>query len=216
MYALPGAFRLPLEVKDHSKIEYIACKDFLNNKCTHGDDCKYAHVINAGTLPKGALYQCLTRCGDFYNETCSRGDTCKYAHIVNAKQLEERHKRSSVTGSTPVVSGTGAVSRSRYCQDFRKGKCNRGAACKYSHAEELCRDFNRGECRFTGEQCRYVHKLYAELESDHVEPSKKGSTETETETENSAIKSSASPEHAPTVVDETNENGNKTTRYDED
>jgi len=164
MYALSASvFRVPA-VKDHSKVEYIACKDFLNNKCTHGDDCKYAHVANAATLPKGALYQCLTRCGDFYNGKCSRGESCKYAHIVNAKQLEDRHKRSLVSGLP--LSGSGSVSRSRYCQDFRKGKCNRGSSCKYSHAEELCRDFNRGECRFTAEQCRYVHKLYSEVDSE--------------------------------------------------
>jgi len=195
MYAIPGAFRIPV-VQDHSKLEYIACKDFLNNKCTHGDDCKYAHVVNASTLPKGALYQCLTRCGDFYNGNCARGEACKYAHIINAKQLEERHKRTTVAGATSIHSGT-SVSRSRYCQDFRKGKCNRGAACKYSHAEELCRDFNRGECRFTAEQCRYVHKLYSEVD-------------TTTDRDTSSKRSSSSYSESTTTTTTTSPSNNAT------
>eukprot|EP01123_Difflugia_compressa_P002238 TRINITY_DN12945_c0_g1_i1.p1 TRINITY_DN12945_c0_g1~~TRINITY_DN12945_c0_g1_i1.p1 ORF type:complete len:290 (-),score=33.04 TRINITY_DN12945_c0_g1_i1:265-1020(-) len=162
MYEQLALYRPP-EVKDPTKLEYIACKDYLNNKCTHGEDCKYAHVVNSATLPKGALYQCLTRCGDFHNNNCNR-ENCKYAHIINAKQLEERHKRLL------SMSMSGSASRSRYCQDFRKGKCNRGASCKYLHAEELCRDFNRGECRLAPEQCRYVHKLYSEV--DQVDPLK--------------------------------------------
>eukprot|EP01126_Amoeba_proteus_P002345 TRINITY_DN10734_c0_g2_i17.p1 TRINITY_DN10734_c0_g2~~TRINITY_DN10734_c0_g2_i17.p1 ORF type:complete len:225 (+),score=13.01 TRINITY_DN10734_c0_g2_i17:58-732(+) len=67
----------------------VACRDFLHKKCTKGENCKYAHVSNAETLPKGTLSTLLVRCSDFTNEKCNR-PTCKYAHIENWKLLEER------------------------------------------------------------------------------------------------------------------------------
>lgn len=57
------------------------------------------------------------------------------------------------------------------CADWRLGRCNRGAACKYSHdglgssaagpssaSEEVCGDFKNGKCT-RGTSCKFSHDI---------------------------------------------------------
>jgi hypothetical protein len=84
-------------------IEY--CKDFLKGQCKAGQDCKYAHVLNAASphvLPASSRMS-LVRCADFNRSFCHR-DVCKFAHIENwdaclsasnRKQLREKDSNSN-------------------------------------------------------------------------------------------------------------------------
>jgi len=51
-----------------------------------------------------------------------------------------------------------AMDRREQCSDFKRGKCDRGAACKYAHIKptEECGDFKRGRCT-RGSTCKYLH-----------------------------------------------------------
>lgn len=51
-----------------------------------------------------------------------------------------------------------AVDRREHCSDFKRGKCDRGAACKYAHikSQEECGDFKRGRCT-RGATCKFLH-----------------------------------------------------------
>jgi len=58
----------------------------------------------------------------------------------------------------------GAQDTREPCGDFKRGDCNRGDRCRYSHdlggqdTRELCGDFKRGDCN-RGDRCRYSHDL---------------------------------------------------------
>mmetsp|Transcript_66625 Transcript_66625/g.214688 ORF Transcript_66625/g.214688 Transcript_66625/m.214688 type:complete len:244 (+) Transcript_66625:64-795(+) len=58
-------------------------------------------------------------------------------------------------GSDPLGQ---ALDRREHCSDFKRGKCDRGAACKYAHIRptEECGDFKRGRCT-RGSTCKYLH-----------------------------------------------------------
>ena len=50
------------------------------------------------------------------------------------------------------------------CRDFEKGDCRRGDRCKYSHSKlQVCRDFQKKKCE--REKCRYLHVTHEEEES---------------------------------------------------
>mmetsp|Transcript_73995 Transcript_73995/g.154268 ORF Transcript_73995/g.154268 Transcript_73995/m.154268 type:complete len:146 (+) Transcript_73995:538-975(+) len=44
------------------------------------------------------------------------------------------------------------------CGDFKRGKCDRGDACKYAHVRpsQECRDFKAGRCT-RGATCKFLH-----------------------------------------------------------
>jgi len=66
---------------------------------------------------------------------------------------------SAACSSTPAYDPLGqAVDRREQCSDFKRGKCDRGAACKYAHIKptEECGDFKRGRCT-RGSTCKYLH-----------------------------------------------------------
>eukprot|EP00927_Polykrikos_kofoidii_P077595 TRINITY_DN74530_c0_g1_i1.p1 TRINITY_DN74530_c0_g1~~TRINITY_DN74530_c0_g1_i1.p1 ORF type:complete len:237 (-),score=15.71 TRINITY_DN74530_c0_g1_i1:170-808(-) len=69
---------------------------------------------------------------------------------------------SSVTGSTSAGATTRppdiAPDGRQECADFKRGKCDRGASCKYAHVDpkEDCQDFKRGRCT-RGATCKFKH-----------------------------------------------------------
>ena len=49
-----------------------------------------------------------------------------------------------------------AVNESPICKRFLEGICKFGNTCKFYHLSEICRDFNRGQCRRAN--CRFLHQ----------------------------------------------------------
>eukprot|EP01126_Amoeba_proteus_P044357 TRINITY_DN4927_c0_g1_i18.p1 TRINITY_DN4927_c0_g1~~TRINITY_DN4927_c0_g1_i18.p1 ORF type:complete len:247 (+),score=20.17 TRINITY_DN4927_c0_g1_i18:108-848(+) len=140
-----------------------ACRDFIKGRCTKGENCKFAHVENHGDLPQGAVFHVLTRCGDYTKGVCSRS-VCKFAHISNWSILDKKHQEKWAQVKA------GPLNHSRYCQDFKRGNCSRGDSCKFSHDLELCRDFNKGSCKYSAEDCKFVHQTYDDYEKEKGKP----------------------------------------------
>merc|ERR1719277_525547 len=44
------------------------------------------------------------------------------------------------------------------CGDFKRGKCDRGDACRYAHVKptQECRDYKAGKCQ-RGANCKFLH-----------------------------------------------------------
>ncbi|KAG6620866.1 rna binding protein [Phytophthora cinnamomi] len=87
-------------------------------------------------------------CHKFQQGQCTRGDACKFAHVMQDQDAEElvQPAERPVSGiATPGASlgaaeatpkkaeQTQATSDAPICINFQKGKCKRGAACKFQH-----------------------------------------------------------------------------------
>ncbi|KAK1944065.1 Protein gar2 [Phytophthora citrophthora] len=89
-------------------------------------------------------------CHKFQQGQCTRGDACKFAHVMQDQDAEElvQPAERPVNGiatpgaslgaaepesSGPVVEPTQATSDAPVCINFQKGKCKRGAGCKFQH-----------------------------------------------------------------------------------
>jgi hypothetical protein len=75
-------------------IEY--CKDFLKGRCKLGQDCGYAHVLNAASphvLPASS-HMSIVRCADFNRSYCNR-EVCKFAHIENWESVLSMERKTS-------------------------------------------------------------------------------------------------------------------------
>eukprot|EP01126_Amoeba_proteus_P055166 TRINITY_DN682_c0_g1_i26.p1 TRINITY_DN682_c0_g1~~TRINITY_DN682_c0_g1_i26.p1 ORF type:complete len:143 (-),score=22.96 TRINITY_DN682_c0_g1_i26:120-548(-) len=92
--------------------------------------------------------------------------------IKNIRKGVCAHQSRCTQQLTTSVSASkaGPPNFSLYCKDFRRGTCSRGEACKFSHETELCRDFNKGSCKFSAEDCKYVHQTYQEYEKEKGKP----------------------------------------------
>jgi hypothetical protein len=49
-----------------------------------------------------------------------------------------------------------SVNKSPICKRFLEGICKFGSTCKFHHPSEICRDYNRGQCRRAN--CRFLHQ----------------------------------------------------------
>ncbi|KAG7378870.1 hypothetical protein PHYPSEUDO_009430 [Phytophthora pseudosyringae] len=90
-------------------------------------------------------------CHKFQQGQCTRGDDCKFAHVMQDQDAEELVQPADrpVNGvatpgaslgaatepevTEPVAEQTQATSDAPVCINFQKGKCKRGAACKFRH-----------------------------------------------------------------------------------
>jgi hypothetical protein len=86
-------------------------------------------------------------CHKFQQGQCTRGDACKFAHVMqdqDAEDLVQPAERpvsgiaapgASLGAEEPEPTGeqTQATSDAPVCINFQKGKCKRGAACKFQH-----------------------------------------------------------------------------------
>ncbi|KAJ0411442.1 hypothetical protein ATCC90586_007102 [Pythium insidiosum] len=80
-------------------------------------------------------------CHKFQSGECTRGDECKFAHVLKDQDPEELLSASaSASASAPAPVGapqpaeaTQAPSDAPICINFQKGKCKRGAACRFQH-----------------------------------------------------------------------------------
>ncbi|CAI5719941.1 unnamed protein product [Hyaloperonospora brassicae] len=95
-------------------------------------------------------------CHKFQQGQCTRGDACKFAHVMQGQDAEElvQPAERPVGGiATPGAALLGQADTSSWiaggdqdspqvtsdapiCINFRKGKCKRGAACKFQHLRE--------------------------------------------------------------------------------
>jgi len=166
--------------------EKEVCRDFKKGDCRRGSKCIYHH-------PK------LNICKDFQSQKCAR-ENCKYMHVT--REEEERYINSGILpdrlnngpflgnnrmgappnvgvgmdfGRRQVVPGLPQMQvmygqqqnnplPEQICRDFEKGDCRRGARCKFSHPKlKICRDFQKEKCE--REKCRFLHMTREEEET---------------------------------------------------
>ncbi|KAL4172796.1 hypothetical protein KRP22_007958 [Phytophthora ramorum] len=126
-------------------------------------------------------------CINFQKGKCKRGEECKFQHLHASEeqvaQKESEQVQHEVQEEAPAEEKTRAEEGAPVCQNYQKGKCKRGAACRFRHAlvpaeepheEEwkapvrvalpvaavaevaVCRNFQSGQC-MRGASCRFAH-----------------------------------------------------------
>jgi RNA recognition motif-containing protein len=129
-------------------------------------------------------------CINFQKGKCKRGEACRFQHLGESAVVAEDADDVSVPADAPVKAeepveeATQADESSPVCQNYQKGKCKRGAACRFRHVmvpqeEEpaptewkapvrvqlpaavvaevaVCQNFRRGRCT-RGASCRFAH-----------------------------------------------------------
>ena len=158
--------------KNDTKNRREALKDHLPNLSAHGGK-------GTGKDKNGEPQVCFA-----WRNTgvCARKDagTCIYAHPQSAKNTgkpagdkgkgkskdgkQKRSSSSSRTGakgdargrspSTPR-SGKAVTDTKLFCQNFLKGKCDKGKSCKYHH-NGMCSFHKKGTCN-RGDKCVFSH-----------------------------------------------------------
>ncbi|EEY56944.1 uncharacterized protein PITG_10487 [Phytophthora infestans T30-4] len=206
------------------KLKKGVCHKFQQGQCTRGDACKFAHVMQdqdaeelvqpaerpvSGIATPGASLGAVESestgpmteqtqatsdapvCINFQKGKCKRGAACKFQHLHgngnDEMSLEENVKMETVRqDAAPEEEETQADEGAPVCENYQKGKCKRGAACRFRHVaapaegyqepeEEswkaparvalpvaavaevaVCRNFQRGSC-MRGASCRFAH-----------------------------------------------------------
>ena len=94
---------------------------------------------SAGQPPLSAGFRAA--CFDFARGTCGRGAACRYSHDPAAAAAALAGRGGVLGGGAPGsgggVSSLGPAGRGagiEACYDWSRGRCGRGAACRYSHA----------------------------------------------------------------------------------
>uniref|UniRef100_A0A7S1M9A8 C3H1-type domain-containing protein n=1 Tax=Neobodo designis TaxID=312471 RepID=A0A7S1M9A8_NEODS len=96
------------------------CVDFLGNKCSYGDDCKFVHDKNL--------------CRFAWRGDCKRGDACNFSHDFPANILKLKPKNAAPAAAAPAAqknnsNGANAqVPRPKRSGNTKPAKAERDAA----------------------------------------------------------------------------------------
>lgn len=158
------------------KDEKELCRDFKYGDCRRGARCIFYH-------PK------LDVCRDYRAARCQRAE-CKYVHATRDEEevfdksgilpshitngpfgksggsRKRRHESMAMPSSNPMSFGAPPppAPSTDLCRDFEKGDCRRGDRCKFYHPKlVLCRDYKKGKC--DRDDCRYLHLTVEEEET---------------------------------------------------
>jgi len=170
-------------VQQEGTVEKEICRDFKKGDCRRGERCIYHH-------PK------LDVCRDFQSRGCMR-QGCRFAHLNRAEEeiytksgilpdsmnngqtirnndamngyngILGKRNYNAMSGASPMPPmsyGQENSSPSEMCRDFEKGDCRRGTRCKFYHPKLIiCRDFQKEKCDRSS--CRYLHMTREEEET---------------------------------------------------
>uniref|UniRef100_A0A5B7BHS1 Putative zinc finger CCCH domain-containing protein 38 isoform X1 n=1 Tax=Davidia involucrata TaxID=16924 RepID=A0A5B7BHS1_DAVIN len=112
-------------------------------------------------------------CKDFAAGRCRRGDHCQYLHQDDRDYEDRRYSESSLMDSWESRHGRSEASKystsddtrepplrigrsNDLCNDYFKGKCRRGASCKYAHYTAASDGSSKGS----------THEVFREREND--------------------------------------------------
>ncbi|CAH0486755.1 unnamed protein product [Peronospora farinosa] len=165
--ALPGATfgaaetKLMIPVEEHTRttLDAPVCINFQKGKCKRGKECKFQHLHGNGNGEVAATEE---------------------------KEHVEIQAEDNVDEEVPEVEKTLADESAPVCQNYQRGKCKRGPACRFRHVSApvgsyqepgnegrkavvrvalpvaavaevaVCRNFQKGVCA-RGASCRFAH-----------------------------------------------------------
>lgn len=154
------------------------CRDYtIRGHCPRKGTCPYRHPKasrsqssssssgrsqSSATFRPGSSTPPSLYCHDYLMGTCDRGADCPHLHANNRVEVCRDYIRGEcVRGSScpfhhpHTIVGEGQ----ELCREFqREGGCSRNP-CSFVHlpwSVEICRDFERGECR-RGVRCPFHH-----------------------------------------------------------
>jgi len=132
------------------------CREFLRGICSRGRDCRFSHNDRRDEPPWAPPMRDWSGAGDRDRDWGP-----------SSWSSREGSWRESFRGGPRREFGRGDYDdmwgppRRPLCNDFRRGKCNRGRSCKFLHdgpPREVCREFTRGACS-RGDTCKYEHPM---------------------------------------------------------
>ncbi|RLN95479.1 hypothetical protein BBJ28_00007269 [Nothophytophthora sp. Chile5] len=156
-----GAALTPVAETTSANSDAPVCINFQKGKCKRGSACKFQHLHGSNEADNAA------------NEAAS-------ADVENVEMEPE-----APVEEAPEEEETRADADAPVCQNFQKGKCKRGAACRFRHVAApaggyvdpndswtppvrvvlpvaavaevaVCRNFQNGNCA-RGASCRFAH-----------------------------------------------------------
>eukprot|EP01038_Epipyxis_sp_PR26KG_P004378 gene4378-6193_t len=113
--------------------------------CTHGDNCKYSHLLATGTNPVAKIDNKFSKRGDVNNGVeeckyfrangrCSNGDRCPYLHISSQYNREPRVEDNDKSISRQFRTQADATVPCKYWNKY--GKCDNGDQCTFLHSSD--------------------------------------------------------------------------------
>lgn len=130
----------------------LICSFFLRNACTRGEACSFSHQSHPGASTTPASVQdtqAVTICLHFQRGACRYGNQCLFlhprpeAHLVDnrwgtSQAVNPRSGDtiidSSATSSKTTTTNTVSLTNEP-CKFFAHGRCVKGNACQFSHAD---------------------------------------------------------------------------------
>lgn len=148
------------------------CINFQKGKCKRGDACKFQHLganvgdptaVTEGARPTpvrvpqasdvDAEQPLMTQAGEedetgadadapvcqnFQKGKCKRGTACRFRHVAAALDASSGQSQSggrAFVAPVRVERPAAIVADVAVCQNFRRGRCTRGASCRFAHTE---------------------------------------------------------------------------------
>uniref|UniRef100_K3WDJ4 Uncharacterized protein n=1 Tax=Globisporangium ultimum (strain ATCC 200006 / CBS 805.95 / DAOM BR144) TaxID=431595 RepID=K3WDJ4_GLOUD len=174
-YAEAAAAPAPL---NNANSDAPVCINFQKGKCKRGDACKFQHLGAEAVAVAAAAHTSAPvvaptpvrapRQEDAYDETpshneepeeeatnadadapvcqnfqkgkCKRGSACRFRHVAATKESTASYKQSSANqwaAPARVERPAAIVADVAVCQNFRRGRCNRGASCRFAHTGDV-------------------------------------------------------------------------------
>ncbi|DAZ96438.1 TPA: hypothetical protein N0F65_006484, partial [Lagenidium giganteum] len=140
------------------------CINFQKGKCKRGSDCRFLHLgagdesanqdngdYNAYEADEQPVAEVAVpepieepteaapdapACQNFQKGKCKRGSRCRFRHIHATEEPEEEapaHEQAPARVKLDVA----AVPEVAVCQNYRRGRCNRGASCRFAHTDHV-------------------------------------------------------------------------------
>ncbi|KAG9156595.1 hypothetical protein Leryth_006576, partial [Lithospermum erythrorhizon] len=122
------------------------CYDFIQGKCKWGESCRFLHYVpnkadhgTDGNETRGKQLDNVRsdkaaprECYDFIQGKCKWGESCRFLHSVPNKADFGSERNETHGKQLETFRSDKAVPRE--CNDFIRGRCNRGASCRYLHS----------------------------------------------------------------------------------